>query len=216
MQVGESWHSLTYELASALVKTLVHHVHDLESARKKLDQLKSADPDCTKPKTAKADSDYKKLLQAKRFFVMNKRTGVMATEDWVRRNIVADPETGEPTMKNPRSKASPWILALEYDGRTEDVELRLKVSSTAPSRPVRCWDIREASVCMGLEQLVPGYEHMLANEAADCEDGAENSGPEDEEDDASSDTQLGDDAGLYAYEDEVPPSYSLRATLLLC
>ena len=184
-------------------------MHELDNARKKLEQLKSIDPDCVKAKTTKADSDYKKLLQGRLFFVMNKRTGMMATEEWVRRNIIADPETGEPKMRNPRSKATPWVLALEYDGRTEVVELRLKVSSTAPARLVRCWDIRKGSACVGLEQLVPGYEHMLANVDADCEDHvAENSGPEDEEDDASSDTQQGDDAGLQAYEEDVQPGHS--------
>ena len=179
----KGWVALPYEIASAFVRTLCLHVHQLQATKETLAELEKEDPEAKKAATSKARTTYTELCDGKRFIVMNGRTCHLATQDWVAKNISKSSD-GAPTWKNKSHKKSPpWTMTMSFKMTGASAFLTLKLQTGAPDRVVRCWDLRGGQERSKLSMLLEGYEHMFD----DFEQGS---------DAESSATEIGDDLGL--------------------
>ena len=191
---NSGWQALPYEIASAYVRTLALHLHQLQVAKESYAQLIQSDPSEENPATRKAKSTISELKSTQRFIVMNARTGHLATQDWVSRNMTRKAD-GTPQWKNKHgSKTSPWVMTFFFTAEGVAANLSLKLSQASTKRQVRCWDLRNGGERSKLSTLLVGYEHMMgANLEEDEEVQVEGSSDSDGE---SSATEIGDQHGL--------------------
>ena len=139
---NSGWQALPYEIASAYVRTLALHLHQLQVAKESYAQLIQSDPSEENPATRKAKSTISELKSTQRFIVMNARTGHLATQDWVSRNMTRKAD-GTPQWKNKHgSKTSPWVMTFFFTAEGVAANLSLKLSQASTKRQVRCWDLR--------------------------------------------------------------------------
>ena len=78
------YQALPYEIAHGVVRSLCLHISELREQRKVLANLEASDG-----KQAKLDAvkdKIEKLQSMDRFVVFNRRTGVVATNDWLSRH----------------------------------------------------------------------------------------------------------------------------------
>lgn len=185
---SSEWAALPYEIASAFVRTLAIHMHQLQEAREAYNQLLANDASETAASTIKAKGVYENLKNYSRFVVMNARTGHLATQDWVARNVTRLPD-GTPTWKNKSAKkSSPWAMIFTFKTQGKEAELFLNLAVAAPQRRVRCWDLRGGNERCKIASMLVGYEHLLNDFEPDDE--AQASDAESEA------TAIGDEAGL--------------------
>jgi len=161
------WQALPYEVAHGIVRTATLHCNDYTNAKEALQELKAKDPTMSKSKTVKASELVSGLENSRRFLVFNKRTGAVATPDWIAKNITTSP-TGEPQGKT----GSAWIMTLQIVLEGSDFNLALKTSSDSEFRPVRCFSLKDGMEKSGIITLSEGYQHLLEKDTAD--------GPDDE------------------------------------
>ncbi|CAK9114704.1 Uncharacterized protein (Fragment), partial [Durusdinium trenchii] len=131
VESGE-WQSMSYELASAFVRTLMLHGAKLRAARNSFLELSALDEHLKKAATKKAKQEFENLKSVSRYMVFNPRTGELASQQWLNNHIqVMD---GVPCMKKKLGKACPFIVTLGFDLLpVGDVKLTVK---TAPDKPV--------------------------------------------------------------------------------
>ena len=161
-EVDQSWIPLPYEMASAVVRTLVLHSKKLQDGRQDLARLAERDPAHQQAKTKAACETVKKLEEARRFIVMNRRTGQVASGDWLQKHVRVDATSNQPIPTNPKEKL--WVMTLGFKLRGPDqVELTLSLESGQAPLPLRCYRLigLEAS---NLPALLEGYAHVLENE----------------------------------------------------
>ena len=152
--------SLPYEVAHAVVRTLCLHTHSYLKAKDAYLALKNDDPGMKKLKTRKSLEEMQKLEKCNRFCVLNRRTGFVATADWLSKHIKTN-ASGMPELKKPDSKCNPWILTLQVAISGPNVSLALKSDPKKAFRAVKCFDIRHGSERTLLSALTTGYEHLF-------------------------------------------------------
>lgn len=161
------WQALPYEVAHGIVRTATLHCNDYTNAKEALKELEEKDPTMSKSKTVKARDVVSGLENSIRFLVFNRRTGSVATPDWIARNITTSP-TGEPEVKSAKSA---WIMKLQIVLVGSDFNLALKTSSDSEFRPVRCFSLKDGMEKHRIINLCEGYQHLIEQESA--ADGAE-------------------------------------------
>lgn len=187
---NSEWQALPYEIASAFVRTLSIHLHQMQMAKESYHRLRENDQSEVNANTVKAKATLEDLKNHSRFILMNPRTGRLATQDWVARNVTRLPD-GTPTWKNKSTKkSSPWTMTFTFKATGGNAALSLKLALAAPSRRVRCWDLRSGGERCKIANLLVGYEHMLDQFEPD-----EGEAPVESEAESEA-TAFGDDMGL--------------------
>ena len=156
------YHALPYEFTHPLVKLSTLHLKEYMVARKELKELEDEDPHCKKPKTKEAKKNLKKMTKAERFAVLNRRTGWIATSEWMSRHITV--KDGKPVLKNASSKIKLWVLTVRIDITGDLTKLYLQPSAGKPFREVRCMSLEDGEIKAEFAQLVHGYGHILEDE----------------------------------------------------
>ena len=162
-----TFHSLPYQLANAVVRTVTLHAKSVHDAKDNLNKLLEADPMMENIKTKKAKELCDGLSAAERHAVLNRRTGYMATADWLQRHISVN-EEGMPVPKKAGSTCKPWVLTIKIllaGGGKVKLSLRPKVGK--PFRALRCLDIRAGISESRLSTLTSGYGHLFDDDSED-------------------------------------------------
>lgn len=160
---------MSYELASAFVRTLMLHGAKLRAARNSFLELSALDEHLKKAATKKAKQEFENLKSVSRYMVFNPRTGELASQQWLNNHIqVMD---GVPCMKKKLGKACPFIVTLGFDLLpVGDVKLTVKTAPDKPALPVRCFDLREGGAQSKFTFLMDGYDHLAAEVIVDEEE----------------------------------------------
>ena len=130
--------------------------------RQLLTELKAHDPEVNLPKTIKVQKEFKELQSADRFAVLNRRTGWVATSEWLQKHITI--EGGVPKAKD-GSKCRPWILTVRIKVSGADLDIHLRLATGKTFRHVRCFGLQEGEAKTKLSALVAGYSHVLEEQA---------------------------------------------------
>lgn len=186
---GNQWKALPYEVASAFVRTLMLHCQRFMDTSKQLEDMQVADPEAKKKKTQDKMDEQRNLCKAKRWIVLNPKTGQLATQSWIQKYIVAD-SNGKPTLKDSKSRAKLWVMVFHFSFQDELVELALQTDAGKPKQKVRCISLAGGQSQAALAFFMDGYYHMAG---ADRLGGDEDAG---EDDDESEETMIGDEDGL--------------------
>ena len=117
-QVQDAWIPLPYEIASAAVRTLVLHIRKLEAARAAFQLLYEKDPTKSKPKTVSTEQEVKLLESGQRHIVMNRRTGQIASAEWLYRHVHI--VEGIPTPRNAKTRMCGAGLVAGQWGSVQD------------------------------------------------------------------------------------------------
>lgn len=156
-----------------MVKTLCMHTNTYLKAKEDYQKAKDTDATEKKAKTKKLRDEFSKLRKCDRFAVMNRRTGFVATSDWMSKHLVITPE-GKPVPKKSNSKCNPWILTLRIaitDATSgSEIALELKTQDNKPFRRVKCFDVRDGLEKSGLAPITSGYEHLFQDDDPDEEE----------------------------------------------
>ncbi|CAK9086713.1 unnamed protein product [Durusdinium trenchii] len=199
------YHPLPYELAHAVVRTVALHGTAFLDAQQEYESCKEADPKEKLAKTKKAKEQLMGLHSADRFSVLNRRTGWVATSEWMTKHMVIVDGKPQPKVNSNTPKSKAWILAVRITIVGGNVELKLQPSEGKSFRRVRCLSLENGLEKAKLHSLAEGYAHVLdaapigdaydAGEDVECVDDAGSIDMEGEE--ASEDESvLGDEAGL--------------------
>eukprot|EP00435_Cladocopium_sp_Y103_P033811 s1426_g8.t1 len=149
---------LPFEIAHGVVHTLVKHGSQVREARENVNVLENTLG--TKPaKLEKAKEDYKRLLAVDRHIVFNRRTGCIATADWVAKHVKTN-DDGKPVSKNPSSTCKPWVMTLRICIRGLELKTSLRSTADGEFRRVRCFDLGDASANTKIT-ILEGYQHLL-------------------------------------------------------
>lgn len=170
MQEKDEWLQLPYEIAHGVVRTLTKHTFDYLASKKKFEDSLNDDPEKKKPATTNLEIRYRKLQHVDLYMIFNRRTGQVATHDWVRKHIVAD-SSGKPVLKKAESKLKPWVMTLRVDLDPDHSSIGLRSCNNGEFKEVRCFDLQNQCEKTKLAQLADGYAHLLRPEAgSDDED----------------------------------------------
>lgn len=151
---------LPYEVAHAVVRTLCMHSNCFLKAKEDYKKLQEGDPNIEKPKTVKAKEEYTKLCKVDRWIVMNRRTGWVATHDWLTKHMVLSAD-GRPSVRKKDSRCNPWLLTLRIVITGSQVDLMLRPDDSKPFRAVRCFDLENGRYKTHLGSITTGYEHLF-------------------------------------------------------
>lgn len=158
------FHALPYQLTHPVVKLVTQHFMEYLKARAEYNELLEADLMSKKPKTKAAQKKVEELQHAKRFAVLNRRTGWLATSDWLSKHMTVDKSTGLPTLKKQggkNAKIKPWILTVQFKIKEEYCELLMQPSAGRKFRTVRCMSLLDGALKTSCAQLAAGYAHVL-------------------------------------------------------
>ena len=179
------WQALPYEIASAFVRTLAIHMHQLNTTKNTHTLLLEEDPSEEKEKTQKARDEHVSLLHYERWIIMNARTGQLATQDWISKNVVRSATNQISWRSKTNKNSAPWVMSFFFQAEGTEALLQLKLASAAPTRRVRCWDIRGgAERSNKIATILVGYESLMGEL------------DEEESEAESEETAVGDEAGL--------------------
>lgn len=147
-------------MAHAIVRSITMHAQRWHEAKKDFQERKESDPEATKVKTKQAQELWKKMQLVDRHQVMNRRTGWVATQDWLSRHMVVD-QAGVPRNRNPKSKAKAWVVTVRIKMTGTELEAQFRPSLEQAFRRIRCWDIRSGEPRCKLMSLAAGYQHVF-------------------------------------------------------
>lgn len=125
-------------------------------------------------KTQKLRDTVSGLLSADRFLIFNRRTGDLATQEWVTKYVTSTPEE-RPVLKNDKSKVKMWVMTLRielsdgHDG-AGSATLGLRPTDEGEFQAVRCWDLQEGRPKDGILRICRGYQHLLHDGEPDDEE----------------------------------------------
>ena len=163
MQLGQDssgiFQPLPFEVAHALVKTVVLHASEFATAKVTLAKLRESDPSDSKAKTQAAKEKVENMHHTERFFVMNKRTGQLATAEWTSKHITTN-ASGISVSKS-GSKAKAWVMTVKIKLSNGEVDLHLRSRDDGEFRKVRCFNLKTAGVKLTMASLSEGYGHLL-------------------------------------------------------
>lgn len=178
---------MPYEIASGMVRTLVHHYKRLGDAYLTYKTHLEDDETESSEQTRKAKKAFQDMLNTKLYMVMNPRTCQLATPEWLSKHIQIN-QQGLPTAKYGK-KSEPWVMTLFFSQATHpggDVVLRLQLASKASPACVRCWELETGEEKKKIANLLAGYNF----DQKDGEDDEHTSEAESEK------TVVGDEDGL--------------------
>ncbi|CAK8985840.1 unnamed protein product [Durusdinium trenchii] len=167
---GDGWNALPYEIAHGVVRTLAEHAYNFRLAKNDYKAILEGDPGATSVKAKKQKEILSKLERTDRFLVFNRRTGELATTEWVKKYLTANPATGKPQMKNEKSTAKPWVMTLRIVINQALVEVSLRPYEAADFRAVRCYDIQNGLPQKQLTTITQGYQHLHLRPGDDGEE----------------------------------------------
>ena len=171
--IADQFHALPYQLAHAVVRLVTLHGKIFAETKAEYERQKDSDVNELKAKTTKLRTEYESLFDVVRFSVLNRRTGCVATSDWMSRYIKVGAD-GSPQLKNVSSKAAAWVISLKIKIEGNGVKLWLQPSVGKSFRRVRCFSLLDGVSNEKLSSLVAGYEHILQNlEGGENDDGCE-------------------------------------------
>ena len=161
-----NWHALPYELAHGLARSLVLHCRKWQDLKDSYDEALAKDPTARKEKTQELANSVNECKNCRRFMVFNRRTGHMATLDFMQRHFkVVD---GKPVLKKP-GKAKPWVASFRFKvNRDAAMTLHMSLAEGEPDLPVRCLELSSNQARAGVRDLVDGYGHLLDGAEATC------------------------------------------------
>lgn len=174
---------MPYEIASAAVRTLAIQCSALSSAKTALQQCQATDPNLEKAGSLKAQDALTGLQDCTRYIVMNKRTGQIATQEFIAKSIKE--ENGKPVFKKANSKIQPWIMSLKYRQVGLEAELELRLTNSTQFRKLRCLDLKTGERRGKIIALMESYPDMMDGNFDGAESEAE-----------SVATMIGDEDGL--------------------
>ncbi|CAK9114494.1 Uncharacterized protein (Fragment) [Durusdinium trenchii] len=157
----DEWHGLPYEIAHAIVRCVTMHGKAFLDAKRELHAQKQVDLSGKKPKTLKLKSAFEALHESKRYSVMNRRTGWVATSEWLNTHVKVA-EDGKPHPKKEKGKL--WILTIHIKIVGPNIDVRFSPSDGKPFRAVRCLSLEGGAVNAKLTSIVSGYEHLLTDD----------------------------------------------------
>lgn len=149
---------MPYEIASGMVRTLVHHYKRLGDAHAIFKTHLETDETESLEQTRKAKKIFRDMLNTKLYMVMNPRTCQLATPEWVSKHIQIN-QQGVPTAKYGK-KSQPWVMTLFFCQETHpvsDVALRLQLAPNASPACVRCWELETGEEKKKIASLLAGY-----------------------------------------------------------
>ena len=154
--------ALPYELAHGIAKTATKHCYDYQVARRDYYEKLEQDPTCSKAKTVKAKEDLEKLKAVDLYMVFNRRTGQMATREWMKTYLTTD-EHGIPKPKKENSTAKPWIACLRFELGLDlhKVSLAFKITEGGEFREVRLFHFEDGMTTTKINVFTDGYKHLL-------------------------------------------------------
>ena len=161
------WQALPFEIAHGIVRTVVWHCDEYLKTKTELQSLKDSEVG-KKSKIEKLEEKLIGLRSADRFIVYNKRTGGVATAEWLSKHIKAD-AAGKPMVKSEssRSKSSAWIMTLRFQFVSHDFNISLRTTDDSSFRRIRCFSLRDGIQRGGLFHLAEGYAHVLEDNSKD-------------------------------------------------
>ena len=162
----EQWHALPYELAHGLVKTLSLHCCKLSNAKEALATALHEDHAARRAKTQSLKNEVEKLQSCRRYMVLNRRTGAMATQDWMAKHIRV--EDGKPISKKAGSK-DPWVASMMYRAAGASAAIYMQLAAGEPDRRVRCIELAKGEERTDIADVMGGYEES-ENEAEQDEE----------------------------------------------
>lgn len=160
--------ALPYEVTHAVVRTLVLHTKVYLDTKTELEDLLKTDPAIKKSQTKKLKEAMDGLASVERFAVMNRRTGWVATPEWLQKNMTVGP-SGEPVYKGKKGNKSAWVLTLKIKITGKDVYFELKPRTGAEFRAVRCLKLGEGQSETKLASMIAGYDHLLEDDCTVAE-----------------------------------------------
>ena len=153
-----------------MVKTLASHAYEYICAKKVYRAELETDPHHAKNKTQKLRDKASSLLSADRFLIFNRRTGDLATQEWVSKHVIASPE-GKPVLKKDNSKVKICVMTLRIelsDGNgAGSGTISLRPTDDGEFQAVRCWDLQEGRPKDGILRICRGYQHLFRDDEAD-------------------------------------------------
>ena len=161
------YQALPYEIAHGVVYTLVKHGGQLRDAKNLVATLEAESS--TKPaKIEKAKQAYTALHNVQRHMVFNRRTGCLATSDWVAKHVQTNAE-GFPVPKNASSTSKPWVMTLSVQIIGLELKVELRSSLASGFRRVRCFDLK-TTLAQTKVTVLTGYEDILTEQCEDDEE----------------------------------------------
>lgn len=161
---------LPFELAHGIARAVTQACFDFQNARKEYRVLKEEDPTEMKNKTIKAKENLEKLKSPDLYLVFNRKTGHMATAEWMKRNMLPGPD-GVPRPRKENSTAKPWITCVQFRvlqaEKDFSVALKFQVSEGSPFRRVRLFCFENGSSSMKVAMMTAGYQHLLQQDDED-------------------------------------------------
>ena len=133
------------------------HCHRVDEANVSRDQPLADDPQQKKAVTKRLVEKAEQLVHVKKYLVFNPRTGQLATEQWLSKNIQV--QDGKPKFKNPSKQKSPKILTLTIRVVHKDLDLKVDLGNVT-DMPLRCYDLRQSQPLGDLDLLQGGFGHM--------------------------------------------------------
>ena len=144
-----------------MVRTVALHGTAFLDAQQEYESCKEADPKEKLAKTKKAKEQLMGLHSADRFSVLNRRTGWVATSEWMTKHMVIVDGKPQPKVNSNTPKSKAWILAVRITIVGGNVELKLQPSEGKSFRRVRCLSLENGLEKAKLHSLAEGYAHVL-------------------------------------------------------
>lgn len=159
------FHCLPYELAHPVVKLATMHFKSYLEARREYRALADEDPKAKQKKTKTAKQAVDALKHVERFAILNRRTGTLATPEWVGRYFHISKE-GKPTLKKDTGKIKPWIVTIRIEIEGDAANLWMQPAEAKGFRAVRCFSLSDGQLQASFSKLIAGYMHILGGAAA--------------------------------------------------
>lgn len=185
------WKSLPYEIASAMVRTLMLHISKVEEAKQLYVHLLGED--ASESKMQKAKNELDALKNVERYIVLNPRSGQIASQEWLNKHIKVI--NGVPSLKKEKTSIKLWVMTLYFSMQAQNFNLKLKVAEGKPDLKVRCLDLTAGTAQTKIQFLLDGYSHFTGNWDEEDQGGSgEEGGGSDNGSDM--DSMIGDEAGI--------------------
>ena len=128
-------------------------------AKRELAAQKELDPKQKKSKTLKAKAALQDLREVTRYAVMNRRTGWVATSEWLNHHVKM--EEGKPC---PKGKGKLWIVSVRIRVVGLCIDIAMSPADGKALRPIRCFSIQDGGTNAKLSSIVSGYSHLLTDD----------------------------------------------------
>ena len=155
------WRALPYEIAHALVRSVILHCRKWAEAQEASHEALRDDPSARKPRTRELQAQLLLFRDARRYIVFNRRTGHAATQEWMATHMKI--QDGKPVPKRENQRA-PWMASYRFRATGQLVKLHLALDDGEPERPVRCLELQSNEEREQVQDIIDGYQHLDVDE----------------------------------------------------